>query len=205
MAGRYEKNPFDEEDEVNPFSNPTANARLSPLPPERAGFYGHDATTDIPIDTATGGRGFKDLQKKEKELQAREAELRSGSRSGSVPYMECLGCYYSVDSGRRKESAMNFGWYFLFYSVHIVFCVIAAVAPPIFFQGKSFTGILSAIDVVGNHSLAGIFYFIGFGLFCIETLVSIWVLQQVYMYFRGSGRAAEMRQEAARGVMRAAI
>ncbi|KAB1199856.1 Secretory carrier-associated membrane protein 3, partial [Morella rubra] len=120
----------------------------------------------------------------------------------------------------RKESAMNFGWYFLFYSdrktafpyslffcpqVHIVFCVIAAVAPPIFFQGKSFTGILSAIDVVGNHSLAGIFYFIGFGLFCIETLVSIWVLQQVYMYFRGSGRAAEMRQEAARGVMRAAI
>lgn len=30
-------------------------------------------------------------------------------------------------------------------------------------------------------------------------------LQQVYMYFRGSGKAAQMRQEAARGAMRAAF
>lgn len=30
-------------------------------------------------------------------------------------------------------------------------------------------------------------------------------MQQVYMYFRGSGKAAEMRQEAARGAMRAAF
>jgi hypothetical protein len=97
MAGRYDKNPFDE-DEVNPFADPAVrgkasgqsnygggafyppnsatNSRLSPLPPEPAGFnYGHDATIDIPIDTSSGGRNFKDLQKKEKELQAKEAEL----------------------------------------------------------------------------------------------------------------------------------
>lgn len=30
-------------------------------------------------------------------------------------------------------------------------------------------------------------------------------IQQVYMYFRGSGKAAEMKREAARGAMRAAI
>lgn len=30
-------------------------------------------------------------------------------------------------------------------------------------------------------------------------------LQQVYMYFRGSGKAAEMQREAARGALRAAI
>lgn len=30
-------------------------------------------------------------------------------------------------------------------------------------------------------------------------------VQQVYMYFRGSGKAAEMKREAARGAMRAAI
>lgn len=30
-------------------------------------------------------------------------------------------------------------------------------------------------------------------------------LQQVYMYFRGSGKAAEMKREAARGAMRAAL
>lgn len=81
-----------------------------------------------------------------------------------------------------------------------------------------------------------IFYFIGFGLFCVETLISIWVIQvwlhllrfqiilgsftshlewhdfltvvamqQVYMYFRGSGKAAEMKREAARGALRAAV
>ncbi|KAF3950648.1 hypothetical protein CMV_023625 [Castanea mollissima] len=100
MAGRFEKNPFQEEqeEEVNPFSDPAVrgkasgqsnygggsffttnpgNSRLSPLPPEPAGFnFGHDATIDIPIDTTTGGRNSKDLQRKERELQTKEAELR---------------------------------------------------------------------------------------------------------------------------------
>ncbi|KAK7319625.1 hypothetical protein RJT34_04348 [Clitoria ternatea] len=105
----------------------------------------------------------------------------------------------------RTESALKFGWFFMFYLLHIGFCILAAVAPPIVFKGKSLTGILSAIDVLGDHALIGIFYFIGFGLFCIETLISIWVIQQVYMYFRGSGKAAEMKREAARGAMRAAF
>ncbi|KAG5023293.1 hypothetical protein JHK85_019635 [Glycine max] len=105
----------------------------------------------------------------------------------------------------RNESALKFGWFFLFYLLHIGFCILAAVAPPIVFKGKSLTGILAAIDVLGDHALIGIFYFVGFGLFCIETLISIWVIQQVYMYFRGSGKAAEMKREAARGAMRAAI
>ncbi|KAK7400498.1 hypothetical protein VNO78_11706 [Psophocarpus tetragonolobus] len=105
----------------------------------------------------------------------------------------------------RTESALKFGWFFMFYLLHIGFCILAAVAPPIVFKGKSLTGILSAIDVLDAHALIGIFYFVGFGLFCIETLISIWVIQQVYMYFRGSGKAAEMKREAARGAMRAAI
>ncbi|NP_001242258.1 Secretory carrier-associated membrane protein-like [Glycine max] len=105
----------------------------------------------------------------------------------------------------RNESALKFGWFFLFYLLHIGFCILAAVAPPIVFKGKSLTGILAAIDVLGDHALIGIFYFVGFGLFCIETLISIWVIQQVYMYFRGSGKAAEMKREAAWGAMRAAI
>ncbi|KAJ9690342.1 hypothetical protein PVL29_012808 [Vitis rotundifolia] len=99
MARRYDPNPFDEE-EVNPFSDPAvrgkastnygggafyttnpgsvppaSNSRLSPLPPEPAGFnYDGGATIDIPLDTA--GSNFQDLKKKEKDLQAKEAELR---------------------------------------------------------------------------------------------------------------------------------
>ncbi|KAL3643411.1 Secretory carrier-associated membrane protein 2 [Castilleja foliolosa] len=105
----------------------------------------------------------------------------------------------------RKESALRFGWFFLFYMLHIGFCIFAAVAPPIVFRGRSLAGILPAVDLIGDHVLVGVFYFIGFGLFTLESCLSIWVIQQVYMYFRGSGKAAQMKQEAARGVMRAAI
>ncbi|AES90385.2 hypothetical protein MtrunA17_Chr4g0047981 [Medicago truncatula] len=105
----------------------------------------------------------------------------------------------------RTESALKFGWFFMLYLVHIGFCILAAVAPPIVFKGKSLTGILSAIDVIDNSTLIGIFYFIGFGFFCLETLISIWVIQQVYMYFRGSGKAAEMKRDVARGAVRAAF
>lgn len=113
--------------------------------------------------------------------------------------------YRPLYRAMRTESALKFGWFFLFYSIHIIFVVYAAVAPPIFFKGKSFTGILPAIDVVGDNLVIGIFYFIGFGFFCMEALLSLWVIQQVYMYFRGSGKAAEMKREAARGALRAAI
>ncbi|XP_052308220.1 secretory carrier-associated membrane protein 3-like isoform X1 [Populus trichocarpa] len=306
MAGRYDPNPFDEE-EVNPFIDPAerskasgqskysgsafnttgvppaSNSRLSPLPPEPAGFYNYGTTVDIPIDAAA------DLRKKEKELQAREAELRrrekevkrledAAARAGVVleeknwpPFFPiihhdvaneipvhlqkiqyfalttflgltfCLfwnviavttawihgegvniwflsvnyfisgvpGAYFlwyrPLYRAFRTASAMRFGWFFLFYVLHIGFCIFAAVAPPKIFKGKSLTGILAAVDVVGNNTIAGIFYFIGFGCFCLESLLSIWVVQQVYMYFRGSGKAAQMKREAARGALRAAV
>ncbi|KAL6992632.1 Secretory carrier-associated membrane protein 2 [Sarracenia purpurea var. burkii] len=305
MAGRYDRNPFDE-DEVNPFADQAARgkasgqsnfgggsfyttnqnptSRLSPLPPEPAGFnYDRDAPIDIPLDTAT------DLKKKEKELKAKEAELRkreqevkrkeeAAARAGIVieeknwppffpiihhdianeipihlqrlqyvafttllglfvcllwnivavtaawikgagPTIWFLAIIYFISGvplayvlwyrplyrAFRSEAAMSFAWFFLFYLLHLCFCIFAAVAPPIVFKGKSLTGILPAIDVIGDSVIVGVFYFVGFGLFCLESVISVWVIQQVYMYFRGSGKAAEMKKDAARGVMRAAI
>ncbi|PIA25990.1 hypothetical protein AQUCO_10200040v1 [Aquilegia coerulea] len=113
--------------------------------------------------------------------------------------------YRPLYRAMRTESALKFGWFFMFYALHICFCIFSAVAPPIFFKGKSLTGILPAIDLVSGKPLVGIFYFIGFGLFCVESVVSVSVIQQVYMYFRGSGKAAEMRREATRGAARAAL
>ncbi|KAK7290922.1 hypothetical protein RIF29_05704 [Crotalaria pallida] len=104
--------------------------------------------------------------------------------------------YRPLYRASRTDSALKFGWFFLCYGVHISFCVFAAVAPPIVFKGKSLTGILPALEVLIDNTLVGIFYFIGFGFFCIESLLSIWVIQQVYMYFRGSGKAAAMKREA---------
>ncbi|GFP96059.1 secretory carrier-associated membrane protein 5 [Phtheirospermum japonicum] len=104
----------------------------------------------------------------------------------------------------RKESAPRFGWSFLFYMLHIGFCIFAEVAPPIVFRGWSLACILSDLDLIGDHISVGVFYFIGFGLFALESFLSIWVIQQVYN-FQSSGKEAEIKQEAARGVMRAAI
>ncbi|GLT91284.1 hypothetical protein SLE2022_091790 [Rubroshorea leprosula] len=93
--------------------------------------------------------------------------------------------YRPLYRAMRTDSAFKFGLFFLLYLLHIGFCIIAAIAPPIVFHGKSFTGILSAVDIISDHMLAGIFYFVGFGLFCLETLLSLWVLQKIYLYFRG--------------------
>ncbi|CAL5392420.1 unnamed protein product [Camellia sinensis] len=70
---------------------------------------------------------------------------------------------------------------------------------------RAMRGILPAIDVMGDHTMVGIFYFIGFAFFSIESLISIWVIQDVYMYFRSSGKAAEMKREAAKWTMMAII
>ncbi|CAN0852820.1 Secretory carrier-associated membrane protein 3 [Linum grandiflorum] len=290
MAGRFDPNPFDEE-EVNPFSKaPASKSRLSSLPPEPAGFgYNHGATVDIPIDSSTVLlgllllvmielllsvvfrflllKGLQDLRKKEIELQSKEAELRrreqdvkrreeAASRAGVqleqknwppffpiihhdianeipihlqriqyVAFSTFLGLslcllwniiavttawikhegvkiwflaiiyfisgvpggyflwYRPLYRAFRTDSALKFGWFFFFYLIHIGFCIVAAVAPPIFFKGKSLTGVLAAIDVIGDSLLVG----------------------QVYMYFRGSGKAAEVSRDAARGAVRAAI
>ncbi|AQK94626.1 Secretory carrier-associated membrane protein 3 [Zea mays] len=113
--------------------------------------------------------------------------------------------YRPLYNAMRTESALKFGWFFLFYMIHIIFCVWAAVAPPFPFKGKSLAGILPAIDVIGKNAIVGIFYFVGFGLFCLESLMSIGVIQQVYMYFRGSGKAAEIKREAARSALSSAF
>ncbi|OEL37011.1 Secretory carrier-associated membrane protein 3 [Dichanthelium oligosanthes] len=113
--------------------------------------------------------------------------------------------YRPLYNAMRSDSALKFGWFFLFYMIHIIFCVWAAVAPPFPFKGKSLAGILPAIDVISKSAIVGIFYFVGFGLFCLESLLSIAVIQQVYMYFRGSGKAAEMKREAARGALSSAF
>ncbi|XP_059068085.1 secretory carrier-associated membrane protein isoform X2 [Cryptomeria japonica] len=110
--------------------------------------------------------------------------------------------YKPLYRAMSSESAFKFGWFFLMYLIHIGFCIFAAVAPPVVFKGKSLAGILPAVDIFQDHVLVGIFYLVGFGLFCLETLLSFWVIQQVYTYFRGSGQAAEMKREAARGAMR---
>ncbi|PIA25988.1 hypothetical protein AQUCO_10200040v1 [Aquilegia coerulea] len=64
--------------------------------------------------------------------------------------------YRPLYRAMRTESALKFGWFFMFYALHICFCIFSAVAPPIFFKGKSLTGILPAIDLVSGKPLVGV-------------------------------------------------
>ncbi|OIT27836.1 PREDICTED: secretory carrier-associated membrane protein 1-like [Nicotiana attenuata] len=113
--------------------------------------------------------------------------------------------YRPLYRAMRTDSALKFGWFFLCYAIHIVFCVLAAASPPFVFRGHSLTGFLNAIDLIGWNSIIGIFFFVGAAFFSVESLISIWVIQQVFMYFRGSGKAAEMKKQVARSTINAAI
>ncbi|KAL0797311.1 hypothetical protein Bca101_052485 [Brassica carinata] len=113
--------------------------------------------------------------------------------------------YRPLYRATRTDSALKFGAFFFFYVFHIAFCGFAAVAPPFIFEGKSLTGFLPALELLTTNAVVGIMYFIGAGFFCVETLLNIWVIQQVYAYFRGSGKAAEMKREAAKSTLMRAL
>ncbi|VAI87705.1 unnamed protein product [Triticum turgidum subsp. durum] len=85
--------------------------------------------------------------------------------------------YRPLYQAMRTDSVVTFAQFFVFYSVHVGFCVIAAIAPPIIFMGKTLTGILVAIDVLNTDMFVGVLYLIGFVLFTAESLISIWVLE----------------------------
>ncbi|KAH6804415.1 phosphoribulokinase [Perilla frutescens var. frutescens] len=63
--------------------------------------------------------------------------------------------YRPLYRAMRTDSALKFGWFFMFYLLHIGFCIFAAIAPPIVFHGQSLTGILAAVDVFSDHVLVG--------------------------------------------------
>ncbi|KAK4723615.1 hypothetical protein R3W88_026394 [Solanum pinnatisectum] len=113
--------------------------------------------------------------------------------------------YRPLYRAMRTDSVLNFGWFFFCYAIHIVFCVLATAAPPFVFRQQSMTGFINAINLIGWNSIVGILFFIGAGLFALESVISIWVIQQVFSYFRGSGKAAEMKKEAARTTINAAM
>lgn len=109
--------------------------------------------------------------------------------------------YRPLYRAMRTESALKFGWFFLFYLLHLCFVIFAAIAPPVVFKGKSLAGILPAIDMFSDSTLVGIFYIVGAVCYGLEALLSIWVLKQVFMYFRGSGKAAQLKREAVRAAI----
>ncbi|KAL5986918.1 hypothetical protein ACLOJK_015253 [Asimina triloba] len=132
MAGRYDSNPFDDDEGINPFAdssgrgkasaqsnygggafyttNPgsvpsAANSKLSPLPPEPADFnYDRgSANIDIPLDTA------KDLKRKEKELKVKETELnkREQVTAAAVIRYESLQMVVCTSTAKKSDVGLR--------------------------------------------------------------------------------------------------
>nr|XP_043631520.1 secretory carrier-associated membrane protein 1-like isoform X2 [Erigeron canadensis] len=268
MGSRYtDPNPFqeDEGEEFNPFANqatqgnnhgggafympahgsvPPATSKLSPLPPERAG-YDRGATISIPLDSDQDFRTKeKELKAKATELKRREQDLKRKedaiARSGIVleeknwpPFLPIIhhDITNEIPIHLQKLQYVAFTS-FLGVVACLVWNLVAVTAawikgegPTIWFLAviyliagvpgayvmwyrplhRAMSGILPALDLLTSNAIVGIFYMIGFALFALESVISIWVIQQVYMYFRGSGKAAEMKREAAKSTMMAAF
>nr|GMD33449.1 secretory carrier-associated membrane protein 1-like isoform X1 [Ipomoea batatas]GMD36845.1 secretory carrier-associated membrane protein 1-like isoform X1 [Ipomoea batatas]GMD38422.1 secretory carrier-associated membrane protein 1-like isoform X1 [Ipomoea batatas] len=77
--------------------------------------------------------------------------------------------YRPLYRAMKSDSALKLVWFFLSYMN--VDLIVLPLDLPIH------SGILPALEVSFSSSFVGIFYFIGFGLFAIESLMSIWVIQ----------------------------
>ncbi|KAL8214140.1 hypothetical protein R6Q57_003589 [Mikania cordata] len=228
-----------------------SNSRLSPLPHEPADFYDPSAPVDIPLDSTA------DLKKKkERELQARETDLKRREDvrfvfSGIVleeknwpPFFPIIhhDIANEIPIHLQKLQYVAFTTYLAGLVLCLLWNIIAATTwikgedPRIWFlaliyfiSGVPLTYILwyrpgllktrgilplPAVDLVGKHALVGIFYFVGFGLFCLELLLSIWVVQKL-MYpstlcskhtcISEEAGMLQMKREVARSAVRAAI
>ncbi|EEF40906.1 secretory carrier membrane protein, putative [Ricinus communis] len=84
----------------------------------------------------------------------------------------------------QEKKRLTFKWFLVFYLFHLAFCLFASISP---IEGRSLTGVLSAMAVSSDHGFARVLYFVGFVLFSYEYALSFWVMLSVYMYYRHGG------------------
>ncbi|KVH96579.1 SCAMP-like protein [Cynara cardunculus var. scolymus] len=209
MGSTYDSNPFDGE-EPDTF----ANSRPEPAD------YGGGSKDDVPLNSTN------DLRAKEKELEAKEAELNR--REEELKRKED-----AIARARIFQEEKN--WPPFFPLIHhdipkeiplhqqrtqyvafttllgIVVCLIwnlvavtvAWIAGEVSYSLLPICFYCSSYDLQGEISYC--FYFVGFAFFAIESTISIYVIQQVYRYFRGSGKAQEVKRDAKRSTTMVAL
>ncbi|KAH0913757.1 hypothetical protein HID58_037078 [Brassica napus] len=90
------------------------------------------------------------------------------------------------------------------FQFHIAFCGFVAVAPPVIFQGKSLTGFLPALELLTTNAAVGIC--IHWGGVLLHRNTSQYLGDSASIsYFRGSGKAAQMKREAATSTLMRAL
>lgn len=107
--------------------------------------------------------------------------------------------YSRLYNAAIKDSAFGYAVFFAGFFANLAFSVWSAVGPPIAAK-NSHCGYISAINKIGDNTGVGVIYFIGAGLWTLESLWSVWVYKSVYRSFRGQGMtAAQVKRDAKRG------
>lgn len=88
--------------------------------------------------------------------------------------------YMRVYNAAIKDKAFAYAIFFLFFCVHIIFCVWSAISPPLPFSNDwSHTGFICGIKAFGSNTFTGIVYVIGGALWTLESLWSMWCIKSV--------------------------
>jgi len=88
--------------------------------------------------------------------------------------------YMRVYNAAIKDRAFTYAVFFLFYFIHIIFCVWSAISPPLPFSNDwSHTGFMCAIKAFSSNTFTGVIFIIGACLWTVETLWSLWCLKMV--------------------------
>ena len=93
----------------------------------------------------------------------------------------CFACrYMRVYNAAIKDRAFTYAIFFMFFFIHIIFCVWSAISPPLPFSNDwSHTGFMSAIKAIGSNTFTGVIFIIGACFWTLETLWSLWCLKMV--------------------------
>ncbi|KAG8080108.1 hypothetical protein GUJ93_ZPchr0007g5643 [Zizania palustris] len=106
-------------------------------------------------------------------------ETSTLSRSKRAVKLEVSPAMAGARSTCRTDSALKFGLSLplsVSYSFLCIFCCGSSCGlEESLWHLVLCRGILPAIDLISRNALVGIFYFVGFGLFCLESLLSIWL------------------------------
>ena len=93
--------------------------------------------------------------------------------------------YKRVYNAAIKDRAFTYAWFFLFFLIHIAFCIWAAVSPPLIYKEDwGHAGFITGISAFNNSNgktsiFVGVCYMVGGGLWSLEALWSVWVLKVV--------------------------
>jgi len=105
--------------------------------------------------------------------------------------------YLRLYNAAMRDRNVSFIWFFAMYVVHIGFCVLAAIAPPLDGPAFYFAGFLSGNRIFqsGYEDWLGIMYMIGGCLWILESAACVYGLGVALRFWRGSGQLAAQRSQ----------